>query len=390
MKSLAALSAVAVTLVSPPFARSSVAQGLIEHASRGSVAIDSVRPHWPIVREPSGSWGAIGEAVARNSGADSVAVRSISFTILDQEDRPLLRHVFDTPETVSTVLLVSGAGPSGAPRWKPAGTTVLDPGDTGVAFLAALTAGPQPPAQARVTMRFDRAPSRTVHVPLRPFIPPQEMGWPLRLDGQLWAAINTAGTAPHWLGGTVLSERGLFNAQRFAIDLVRIDMNGETHMPSVLGKEGYYAWNEDIVSAGSGRVVAVVSDQRDHEIGEAASPTEHPAGNLVVIQHAPRLFSVYAHMQRATATVNVGDRVERGQIIGRIGNSGDSSQPHLHIHFTDEWPESTNPIETYVLSQGVPAVFWGAQVFRNGRFLELNGATPLEGDIIVSGDLFAR
>jgi len=175
---------------------------------------------------------------------------------------------------------------------------VLDPGDTGVTFLAGLTEPQFLPAIARVTMRFDRAPARTLSVPLNAFATKQHMGWPLRLDGRRWMTLNTAGTAHHWIGGTIVTPRAVFNSQRFAMDIVQIDGDGQTHPPLGRGKESYYAWSEDVLSVGPGRVVAVVKDQRDHEIGEPVSPTEHPAGNFVVIQHGPRLFSVYAQCSR--------------------------------------------------------------------------------------------
>jgi len=127
-----------------------------------------------------------------------------------------------------------------------------------------------------------------------------------------------------------------------------------------------------------------VSDRRDLEIGETPLQSEHPAGNHIVIQHGPRLFSVYAHMQQGSAIVAVGDWVQRGQVIGRVGNSGNTTQPHLHVHFTDAWPALRDPAGSYFVSQGVPALFWGVQVLRDGNVFKLNGSTPLEFDIIVS------
>jgi hypothetical protein len=58
-------------------------------------------------------------------------------------------------------------------------------------------------------------------------------------------------------------------------------------------------------------------------------------GNHVVIEHAGGEFSHYAHLQPGSIGVEVGDRVARGQAIGRLGHSGNSTEPHLHIHLTD-------------------------------------------------------
>jgi hypothetical protein len=386
MKAIAVTSAIMVCVISVTTLKSAAAEDHVELTSRASVALDSSRPQWPIAQEPSGQWGVVGEAIARHVGSEPVTVTSITFSVVGAHGRLLLHDTFDTPEGLSSVLLVSGARTSGAPEWKPAGTTVLDPGDMGVAFLAGLTDRRFEPVMAQVTMQFDRAPARTLLVPLKPFGPKQQMGWPLRPDGRQWIAFNTAGTAHHWVSSTVFGERAVLSSQRFALDIAEIDDDGQTHPASGSEKESYYAWGEEVLSAGRGRVIAVVSDERDLEIGQAPSPLDSPAGNVIVIQHGPRLFSVYAHIQQATAVVNAGDWVERGQVIGRIGNSGDSTQPHLHIHFTDAWPRESTLFESFALSQGLPAVFWGAQVFRDGILYDMNGSTPLEFDIIISSD----
>jgi len=239
---------------------------------------------------------------------------------------------------------------------------------------------------ARIALEFDRASASALFVPLKPFTTRERMDWPLHLDGRLWMTLNTAGTPHHWLGSTVFAAGAVMSSQRFALETVSVDADAQTHPAWGPEKQSYYAWSEEILSAGDGRVFAVVADQRDLEIGQTLSTVESPAGNLVVIQHGPRLFSVYAHMQKGSAVVNVGDWVERGQPIGRVGNSGDSSQPHLHVHFTDAWPQASTPFQSFALSQGVPAVFWGAQVFRDDVLYDLSGSTPLEFDIVVGSD----
>ena len=53
-------------------------------------------------------------------------------------------------------------------------------------------------------------------------------------------------------------------------------------------------------------------------------------GNCVIIDHGNSEYSVMAHMQHGSVTVKVGERVDAGQVIGKLGNSGDSFGPHLH------------------------------------------------------------
>ena len=285
MKTIAVTTALVICIVSLTTFRLGAAEGDPELTRQPSVTLASSRPQWPIAREPSGQWGVVGEAIARHSGSEPLTVTSITFSVMGEGDRLLLRDTFDTPEGLSDVLLISRPTMSGAPDWKSAGTTVLDPGDTAVAFLAGLTEPRFEPAMAHVTMEFDRAPSRTISVPLKAFVPTQQMGWPLRLDRRPWIAFNTAGTVHHWVSSAVFAERTVMSSQRFAMDLAEIDSRGQTSPAADNKKESYYAWGEDILSAGRGRVVAVVSGERDLEIGEAVSSLDSPAGNFVVIQH---------------------------------------------------------------------------------------------------------
>jgi len=58
-------------------------------------------------------------------------------------------------------------------------------------------------------------------------------------------------------------------------------------------------------------------------------------GNHVVIDHGDGVFSLYAHVRRGSAVVAVGDRVATGDVIGEVGNSGNTSEPHLHFQLMD-------------------------------------------------------
>ena len=94
--------------------------------------------------------------------------------------------------------------------------------------------------------------------------------------------------------------------------------------------------------------------------------------------------SMVTSAERGSVTVRVGDWVERGRALGLVGNSGNTTEPHLHIHFADRWRDSGDPLVGFFSSQGVPAVFWDATVLRGNATLPLRGATPLELDVIVA------
>lgn len=59
-------------------------------------------------------------------------------------------------------------------------------------------------------------------------------------------------------------------------------------------------------------------------------------GNHVIVDHGDDVFSAYAHLRRGSVRVAVGDRVEPGDLLGEVGNSGNTTEPHLHVQLMDD------------------------------------------------------
>ncbi len=91
----------------------------------------------------------------------------------------------------------------------------------------------------------------------------------------------------------------------------------------------YHCYALPVIAAADGTVVKVVSDVPDNAIG-TINVTQN-WGNLVLIWHAPGLYSLVAHLQPGSPTVREGQGVVRGQALGACGNSGRSPRPHLHF-----------------------------------------------------------
>lgn len=352
------------------------------HAEDVAVEVRAVRRTWPIVREPSGAWGVAGETVIRNHGESRVNVTAATVALHDAAGRVLREETYDTQAALAGILAVYSGVESGLPARHPAGTLTVAPGEVGVVFVAVLTEAL--PHHARITMRFDSSPERTLAIPLETFHPGQAFVWPLPLDGLPWAAGNTVGTPAHWWNGAIVTPDRVFISQRFAIDTVRVDALGQTHPEGSSRKEDFYAWGADVSSMGRGQVVAVADAEPDLEMGQAPSETTHPAGNHVVVRYGPTLYGVYAHLQHGSVRVRVGDAIGRGQVLARVGNSGNTSEPHLHIHFADRWSNSGDHVRDMFSSQGLPALFWHAAVWRSGAVFPLRAATPLEGDLVLA------
>lgn len=120
--------------------------------------------------------------------------------------------------------------------------------------------------------------------------------------------------------------------QRFAYDFVqRVD--GVSHRGDGHQLSDYYCWNEPILAPAKGTVVAVVDGLLDQAIG-TANP-QSPAGNHVMLDLGHDEYALIAHLQQGSVAVEAGEHVEAGQQLGLCGNSGNTSEPHLHFHLQD-------------------------------------------------------
>lgn len=167
---------------------------------------------------------------------------------------------------------------------------------------------------------------------------PVSLGPPLR--GSNWVALNgccNAGIVHRGSFQTV--NGGLFDAQRFAIDWMRIDAAGRFIAGDPAEPSSYPSFGADILSVSAGRVVSTLSSLPDQEPGQLPDPStitlQTVDGNHVVVRLDDGRYVFYAHMRRGSVTVKPGQRVRRGQVLGQLGNSGNTSAPHLHLHVMD-------------------------------------------------------
>ena len=150
-----------------------------------------------------------------------------------------------------------------------------------------------------------------------------------------------------WGGRTVEQNYHVITVdQHFAYDLV-INRNGSTFSGDRKNPENYYAWDQPIRAPAAGIVTESVDGFPDNVIGQT-DPFQ-PAGNHVIIDHGNGEYSLMAHLRKGTVIPKTGERVKQGQIIGRCGNSGNTSEPHLHYHLQNS--------PKFGQSEGLPAQF---------------------------------
>lgn len=115
---------------------------------------------------------------------------------------------------------------------------------------------------------------------------------------------------------------------RYAYDMVVME-EGRTYRGPVHDNASYFAWNRSIRAAADG-VIVDICDREPDKPGKRASGSPC-RDNRVVVEHADGLYTAYLHIQQHSATVSPGTRVKAGQVIAQVGNSGSSSEPHLHF-----------------------------------------------------------
>lgn len=136
-----------------------------------------------------------------------------------------------------------------------------------------------------------------------------------------------------WGGRTVEQNyHAAVRDQRFAYDLLVVK-NGRSHSGDGKSNEQYFCWNKKILSPSSGTVISVVSGLPDNPPG--VMDPENPPGNYVILDLGNKEYALLAHLQNGSVSVSEGDEVRPGQPLGLCGNSGNTSEPHLHFHVQD-------------------------------------------------------
>jgi len=124
--------------------------------------------------------------------------------------------------------------------------------------------------------------------------------------------------------------------QRFAIDWIFVNNNEEFAKKNVKENENWHTYGLELVSVADGIVVDVKDDIIENEpLSEEMAvriTRETIGGNYVIIDIGNDLYAFYGHLIPNSLKVSIGDKVKKGQVIGLLGNSGNSDLPHLHFH----------------------------------------------------------
>ncbi|MFE5902150.1 M23 family metallopeptidase [Streptomyces sp. NPDC056488] len=186
-------------------------------------------------------------------------------------------------------------------------------------------------------------------------VTPTDRTEPLNLDapvrpGTWYSSESCCGNTHHRRGLAPIDGR-FYVPQRFAIDWYRVGERGRTWEGDPARLTSYLSYRQPVVAAAGGRVVEVQDEIPDNvpPVAPPIPPIGETVGNHVTVEVAPGRYLLYAHLTPGSIEVREGDRVEPGRVLGLIGNSGNSTTPHLHFQVmtTPEFFPTDSPPFTF-------------------------------------------
>lgn len=161
------------------------------------------------------------------------------------------------------------------------------------------------------------------------------LGPPVR--GADWLASDAPGVeSHHWRQFLIVDGRPQISS-RYAIDWMQVRA-GAPYSGNKRDVHSFFSYGQPVLAVADGFVIHTRDGLPDNVPGHFAN--YHPAvpmtldtipGNTIVLEIGKGLFALYMHLEAGSLRVKLGDRVRRGQILARIGCSGDAREPHLHF-----------------------------------------------------------
>ena len=162
--------------------------------------------------------------------------------------------------------------------------------------------------------------------------------------GRIRLGSGAGGASSHHRRAWFVQGGTISFSQRFAIDFFKIgeEQTERRKEEDPERNENYYAYGEPVLAVADATVQRVVDGIAENVPRSRERPVEITRetimGNIVILHLGGDLFATYAHLQPGSIRVREGDRVRAGEVLARVGNSGDSMGPHLHFQVSEGIP----------------------------------------------------
>jgi murein DD-endopeptidase len=168
--------------------------------------------------------------------------------------------------------------------------------------------------------------------------------------GGVWAAGDGPSNDSGHRRSIFAIDGHIYAPERFAIDWVKVGPNGDSH-DGTARNENWWGYGEPILAVADGEVTQIVDGIPENTPRVLPKPVtlDNIAGNYIIVRIAANRYVSFAHLQPRSIKVRVHDHVRRGDILARLGNSGNATGPHLHFQMTDG--------NSVLQSEGVPFIF---------------------------------
>jgi len=207
--------------------------------------------------------------------------------------------------------------------------------------------------------------------------------------------------APNTPGKKVPSHGTYQYGEAYAYDFVKVDAKDRyrkfydaspmEYLLHGVPLERCYGWGAEIYSPCDGEVVEVEGGVAERSKADLAADSRYTvevtrrikageadykdvAGNYIVMRCGGGVYAAFAHLQAGSILVAKGQRIIKGQMLGRVGHSGNSTAPHLHFQLMD-----SGDIES---AKGIPCAFAAYEVLRNGKWAHVEEGIPNHKEIL--------
>ena len=192
------------------------------------------------------------------------------------------------------------------------------------------------------------------------------------LTGDNWVSANgCCDMSPHRMAVSPLNGQ-LWAPERYAIDFVQLSADGRMSNGDKADLVSYPFFGADVHGVADGQVVSVIDSLPEQIPGAnpVGLPLEQYPGNRVVQDIGGGNYVMYAHLKTGSIRVKVGDKITTGQIVGSVGNTGNTDTPHLHFQLMN----TPDPLR----ANGLPFVFDKFRLDSRAIGIDTASDTPVE------------